>query len=232
MPLCGNPLDDCLYAAMALAAPPLGNACATKEKSSPTTKGCESRTEVTKSRHSERRLKRTRRAALEKRYNVGPMKILLTIDHSKRSEEAVAYAALLVRPEGNEIRVLNVIEHRSVYISADLIPHRTKETIQTITSEQTDARELVDRASGSLQRAGITAKGIVESGDPKAVILAYAEKWGADLILVASRGLKGLDRLLMGSVSNAVLHHATCSVQVMRLPSARAKGIKKPQSGS
>jgi nucleotide-binding universal stress UspA family protein len=155
------------------------------------------------------------------------MKILLTIDHSKRSEDAVAYAASLIRPGGNEVRVINVIEHRSAYLSADLIPHRVKETIETITDEQSDSRELVDRAAAALQRAGITAKGVVETGDPKSVILAYAEKWGADLILLTSRGLKGLDRLIMGSVSNAVMHHAECSVQVMRLPASRAKGTKK-----
>jgi nucleotide-binding universal stress UspA family protein len=155
------------------------------------------------------------------------MKILLTIDHSKRSEEAVAYAASLIRADGNEVRVLNIIEHRSAYLSADLIPHRVKETIDTITSEQADSRELVDRAALRLQRAGITAKGVVETGDPKSVILAYAEKWGADLILLSSRGLKGLDLLLMGSVSNAVLHHSTCSVQVMRLPAARGKSTRK-----
>jgi nucleotide-binding universal stress UspA family protein len=49
------------------------------------------------------------------------------------------------------------------------------------------------------------------------VILDDAEKWPADLIVLGSHGLKGLNRFLLGSVSDAVSRHAACSVQVVRV---------------
>jgi nucleotide-binding universal stress UspA family protein len=49
-------------------------------------------------------------------------------------------------------------------------------------------------------------------GDPGTQICAIAQEWNADLILVGRRGRKGLTEFLLGSVSNYVLHHATCSV--------------------
>jgi nucleotide-binding universal stress UspA family protein len=52
--------------------------------------------------------------------------------------------------------------------------------------------------------------------EPRALILDTAEAWGADLIVVASHGRRGLDRFLMGSVSEAVATYARCSVEVIR----------------
>ncbi|MGI0493580.1 universal stress protein [Alkalinema pantanalense CENA528] len=49
-------------------------------------------------------------------------------------------------------------------------------------------------------------------GDPGQVICAQARYWKADLILIGRRGRKGLTELVLGSVSNYVLHHAPCSI--------------------
>ncbi|MGB8476534.1 MAG: universal stress protein [Candidatus Acidiferrum sp.] len=54
------------------------------------------------------------------------------------------------------------------------------------------------------------------AGDPRAIILDTAQTWGADLIVLGSHGRSGLDRLLLGSVSEAVAIHAPCSVEVIR----------------
>ncbi len=51
---------------------------------------------------------------------------------------------------------------------------------------------------------------------PKAVIIDEAEKWGADLIVVGSHGHHGIERFLLGSVSEGVALHAKCSVEVIR----------------
>jgi hypothetical protein len=52
--------------------------------------------------------------------------------------------------------------------------------------------------------------------EPRAVILDEASKWNANLIVLGSHGRHGMDRLLMGSVSEAVAFHAHCSVEVVR----------------
>jgi nucleotide-binding universal stress UspA family protein len=53
-------------------------------------------------------------------------------------------------------------------------------------------------------------------GDPAAVICRRAEELGADLLVLGSRGLGMLDRLLLGSVNSAVVQRAPCSVLVVR----------------
>jgi nucleotide-binding universal stress UspA family protein len=52
--------------------------------------------------------------------------------------------------------------------------------------------------------------------DPKAVILDEAKTWPADILILGSHGWRGLDRFMMGSVSESVAIHAHCSVEVIR----------------
>ena len=54
------------------------------------------------------------------------------------------------------------------------------------------------------------------TGNPGRSICELASTWEADLILVGSRGLKGLKEMFLGSVSNYVTHHAPCSVLIVR----------------
>ena len=58
-------------------------------------------------------------------------------------------------------------------------------------------------------------------GSPRQVIVDEAENWRADLIVMGSRGLGAWNRLLLGSVSSGVVHHAKCSVEIVRRPEAR-----------
>src|SRR3989304_273094 len=159
------------------------------------------------------------------------MKILLPIDHSEFSQVALRTVASLVRPDGNQVRVLHVIEHPSAYVSADMFPHVVKHTAQMERGRVAETRVLVNRAAGMLRGAGFKAIGVVEKGDAKSVIVGHARKWGADLIVVGSHGLKGLKRVLMGSVSAAVIRDADCSVHVVRIPRNKNAARRKMRSG-
>jgi nucleotide-binding universal stress UspA family protein len=57
-------------------------------------------------------------------------------------------------------------------------------------------------------------------GPPQQMILDEAENWGADLIVIGSHGYGFWDRLLLGSVSQAVASHAKCSVEIVKRPTA------------
>jgi nucleotide-binding universal stress UspA family protein len=59
-------------------------------------------------------------------------------------------------------------------------------------------------------------KGAFAQGSPRSVILDEAESWGADLVVVGSHGYGAWQRFLLGSVSQAVVSHAKCSVEVVR----------------
>jgi nucleotide-binding universal stress UspA family protein len=98
----------------------------------------------------------------------------------------------------------------SLYTLGDDRLERQQETLAR--KAETDA----ERMAAELGRIGIQAEAITRSGDPAAVIVAEAERRGADLVVVGSRGLTGIDRLLLGSVARNVLSHAHCSVLVVR----------------
>ncbi len=76
---------------------------------------------------------------------------------------------------------------------------------------------MLAQAAQTLRPAGFKVTSSVEEGDPREVILNSADTWNADLIMVGSHGRKGFDRLLVGSVSEAVARHARCSVEIVRI---------------
>ncbi|HEY9762676.1 MAG TPA: universal stress protein [Trichocoleus sp.] len=64
--------------------------------------------------------------------------------------------------------------------------------------------------------AGVRTQFTQSGGEPSTVICETARAWNADVIVMGSRGRRGLSELLMGSVSSYVMHHAPCSVLVVR----------------
>lgn len=79
---------------------------------------------------------------------------------------------------------------------------------------ENDANEMAER----LTEYGMPATPHLRAGDPSHEIIGVAEDREADLIVTGTRGLGGIDRLLLGSVARNVLTHARCSVLVMREP--------------
>ena len=144
------------------------------------------------------------------------MRILLAIDNSKFSRVVVRTITSQFRTKGTEVRVLHVVEPISAYVSADMIPHFVPHIAKVEDERRKEAKELVQRATRQLQKAGFKTSQIVEEGDPKIRIIDHAASWHASLIVLGSHGWKGLRRFLMGSVSEAVTRHAGCSVQVVR----------------
>jgi nucleotide-binding universal stress UspA family protein len=87
------------------------------------------------------------------------------------------------------------------------------------TALQKQARNTVDRAIQKLKpklHKTISLDAGLVPGSPRSAILDEAERWGADLIVLGSHGYRGWQRFLLGSVSQAVVSHAKCSVEVVR----------------
>ncbi len=78
-----------------------------------------------------------------------------------------------------------------------------------------DARRLADDTASELLYGGVTTGRVVE-GDPRAEIVAAARDWHADLVVMGARGLSGIARFFLGSVSLAVARHAPCPVLVCK----------------
>jgi nucleotide-binding universal stress UspA family protein len=113
--------------------------------------------------------------------------------------------------------------------------------LPSIESQHVDASHEVDRylvmadeMAARLVAAGWRATSSVRRGEAAREIETAAVDLGADLIITGSRGLSGLQRLLLGSVAHHVLLHSRCSVLVMRghVPARQDRPIRLPASSS
>lgn len=145
------------------------------------------------------------------------MRILLPVDSSPYSQEAARSLATEFQTRGVQVDVLNVVEPLMMYMSSGMVPEPVVDTAAIEAERHKQAKALVAATAATLRQAGFEVTESVTGGDAKSQILDHAEKWGADLIILGSHGLKGLARFVMGSVSEAVMRHAKCSVQIVRL---------------
>ncbi len=143
------------------------------------------------------------------------MKILIAIGDSKFSQAAIDTLTAQANPRKTEVRVLHVVE--PMYTRGHTLGY-VPDASQILEEERENANGLLARASQKLCDKGFTVTTAIEEGDPKVVIIDSAAEWNADLIIVGSHGRKGLDHFLLGSVSEAVARHASCSVQIVRVP--------------
>lgn len=143
------------------------------------------------------------------------MKILLAIDGSKFSDAAAHSVARQFRPQDTEVLVLSVVEPISETVPPQMSPRYYPE----LNDQVAEAKQMIESVGRMLAEAGFKVSTSVATGDAKAVILDEATQWRADLIVVGSHGRTGLERFLLGSVSEAIARHTSCSVEIVRLHS-------------
>jgi len=145
------------------------------------------------------------------------MKILVGTDGSNCSEKALHAVASRPWPAETLVRVISV---RESMVPAAAMPQAFDPVLmnEVIERERRRSEDALARARQTLSSAGLKLCDSSETllGDPRTVLLDEAKSWGADLVVVGSHGLHGLDRVLLGSVSEAVAMHAHCSVEVIR----------------
>lgn len=144
------------------------------------------------------------------------MKILLAIDGSSCSDAAVKEVARRPWPERSMVKVLTVYEIPMPPTPEGwAMPANYYEEMDVALRKQ--AQNVVDQALQKLKvNKWIKTDASLLPGPPRLVILEEAENWGADLIVVGSHGYSAWKRFLLGSVSQAVVSHARCSVEVVR----------------
>ncbi len=147
------------------------------------------------------------------------VRILLATDGSECSELAARYVAERPWPLGSEVHIISVVELSVPVFRIPYPPYfdpRAMEELRAEAMKRTE--EAVMTAEQIVTDAGLPVSGTVAvpCASPKELILEEANKWGADLIVVGSHGRRGMSRFLLGSVSEAVALHASCSVAIVR----------------
>jgi nucleotide-binding universal stress UspA family protein len=137
------------------------------------------------------------------------------VDGSPSAEATVGVVAARNWPPGSEARVVAVKSPFTLLATHHFVHPGSMASID-YADEDGLAQLIVDAAAEKLRAAGITASPIVKEGDPKQVLVDEAKEWGASSIFLGAKGLRGVERFLIGSVSAAVAARAHCSVEVVR----------------
>ncbi len=135
-------------------------------------------------------------------------KLLVPVDGSQSSEEAVKYACSITQKYGSEMTLLCVIPPPIILgVEAGIIDYRPLEE---------SGHKVLENMKKIVDSAGLRASTRLETGQVADTIINVAKEEGTDLIVIGSRGLSGVKRFLLGSVSNSVSHHAPCPVLIVR----------------
>lgn len=149
------------------------------------------------------------------------MKILFATDGTKHSDYAISSLKNFDLNESDEIKIVTVMD-MAVPLAIDMYAGYLPSTPEIETQVRENAERVLLETSQTVSNicspepVKITTELLI--GSPESRIVEKAEEMGADLIIVGSHGYNRWERLLLGSVSDSVVHHAPCSVMVIRSP--------------
>jgi nucleotide-binding universal stress UspA family protein len=143
--------------------------------------------------------------------------LLVPIDFSPHSKKTIGYATQLAALTGARIKILHVfqipdypaafyqglyVEHEQVKIHVDTAKREANAQLALVVEE--------------IQAKGLEAQAGLRLGNPYEEIVDEAKEMGADLIVIGSQGLRGLERLLLGSTTERVVQYSPCAVLIVK----------------
>lgn len=149
------------------------------------------------------------------------MRVLFATDGGKQSDAGIDAIRRFALGGDDEIKLVSVVD-MALPMAIDIYGGFLPDTSELEKTARENAGKIVEESAAKIKAfAGAKNVGIsteVLFGSPDSRIVETAETWNADLIVVGSHGYSRWERLLLGSVSDSVVHHAPCSVLVVRLP--------------
>lgn len=153
-------------------------------------------------------------------------KILIAVDRSQNNKSVFDTAVSLAKTTEADLMLLHILSKKEpdypiapTYTYYPIIEETNYETFQKEYAKyQQHGFEFLKNLTEEATASGVRTEFTQLTGNPGRMICELANNWSADLILVGSRGLKGLKEMFLGSVSNYVTHHAPCSVLIVRHP--------------
>jgi nucleotide-binding universal stress UspA family protein len=137
------------------------------------------------------------------------MRVVLATDGSKDSRAAAAFLKELPLPASTTVRIIAVVSLPGFALDGTLAPALKRAVLDR-------AQGVAEEARATLASRGFTIETSVAEGDPRKEIVREANEWKADLVVLGARGLGGVKRFLLGSVSDAVARHAACPVLIVK----------------
>ena len=149
------------------------------------------------------------------------MRILLATDGTVHSQAALDALTTFNLTTDDEVKIVSVVD-MAVPLTVDMYGGYVPATAEIEKAARENAQRILEESSREIKDK-LTDRNVSVStealfGSPESRIVETAEEMHADLIIVGSHGYNRWERLLLGSVSDSVVHHAPCSVLVVRTP--------------
>ncbi|MEQ1763562.1 MAG: universal stress protein [Pyrinomonadaceae bacterium] len=147
------------------------------------------------------------------------MKVLLATEGSKFSQAAIEKCCkMFEESENTEVRLISAAEptYGPVEPFAVAAEYNREADAAALESAKAAVSAAEEQIRDKFPDLGVGLTTTVVKGSPAQAIVEEAENWSADLIMMGSHGYGFWQRALLGSVSNSVVHHAPCSVLVVR----------------
>jgi nucleotide-binding universal stress UspA family protein len=138
-------------------------------------------------------------------------RILVATDGSPTADRAATHAVGLARQSGADLHAVYVIETRTAYDNAIVDPETVRENFRT--EGEAALATVADRAGSDLAVATAIREGV-----PHEELLAYADEHDIDVVVMGSKGGSAFKTVLLGSVTEAVIHSETVPVLVVDPP--------------
>ncbi len=150
--------------------------------------------------------------------SIFPTKILVATDGSEEADLALTTAADLAEKTDSELHVAFVFPTAvQLPFPRPILARPAEVQERELEAAMHQAQEFLDRQVERVKNEGVSvAETHLVRGQPDKEIVHFGEEVGAGLIVMGSRGLGGIRRALMGSVSDSVVRHAHCPVLIVR----------------
>ncbi len=143
-------------------------------------------------------------------------KILVPLDDSEYALGAVKLAAqFITKGMGESLTLVHIVDIAKKE-GINIINTRLLDDYRDERHIYTKNAGVFNRSKQILQQQNLTAEFVIETGHPGERILQLAEQGNYDLIIMGSRGLTPAKEIVLGSVSNRVLHQGHCPVIVYK----------------
>ena len=148
------------------------------------------------------------------------MKILLATDGTYHNEFAAEVFGRIRLADGDTIKIVSVVD-MALPFAVDVYTTQPPTALELEQRFKNNAVAILTQTEESIRAACSNTNILLSSelliGSPERRIVETAEEMAADLIVVGSHGYNRWERLLLGSVSDSVVHHAPCSVLIVRM---------------
>jgi len=146
-------------------------------------------------------------------------RVLLATDGSKYSESVTEFLMDLPLPRRCEVIVVTALQsHLAAWVRTPTLDFQTNQELlaRLQGAEESEARKITSKVESQLRAKGYRTVSVVIRGGAAESILAATKEYKPDIIALGSRGLTGIESLLLGSVAERVARYAACSVLIGR----------------